>query len=131
MKLTRKKIRKLIYESVNPLYSTQNYDHLFKMLTSNRRDLVASALELGQFLTFKGINEKGEEVDIPMIEPDSVIDTKDGFTAIINYVTLGYQLHNSSKRGRGNTTYVQPEPYTPYTGDPSMYPLKFIIAPKL
>ena len=131
MKLTRKKIRKLIYESVNPLYSTQNYDYLFKMLTSNRRDLVASALELGQFLTFKSVNEKGEEVDIPMIEPESVIDTERGFTAIINYVTLGYQLHNSSKRGRGNTTYVQPDPFTHYTGDPSMYPLKFIIAPRL
>ena len=132
MKLTRKHLRKLIYESLKLDHSDEKYNTLLNMLTSNKQSLISKALYDLQYLYFEKNERRGRgTIKVPVmtsiVEPGSIKEDASGrvITAQINYTTLGYHLDITSRQRPGAVTHVVPVPFTAYTGDSDKYPLTF------
>ena len=132
MKLTRKHLRKLVYESLKLDHRDKKYDTLLNMLTSNKQSMISKALYELQYIYFEKSERRGRGIiEVPVmtsiVEPGSIKEDSSGrvITAQINYHTLGYHLDITSRQRPGSATHVQPVPYIMYTGDPDEYPLTF------
>lgn len=132
MKISKRRLRKIIYESLKLDHSDLKYSTFLNMLTSNKQSSVSKALYELQYLYFEKNERRGRGViEVPVmtsiVEPGSIKEDESGrvITAKINYPVLGYHLSITSRQRPGSATYVRPVPYTMYTGDPSDYPLTF------